>query len=84
MTTAPALPATTLAGYCYNSMFIGCSKLASMDISFTAWNPTNATYDWVNGAGTQATGEKTFTCPSTLPKTTGNNNIPSGWTIVEK
>ena len=27
MTQAPALPATTLAKYCYNSMFSGCSSL---------------------------------------------------------
>ena len=84
LTTAPALPATTLADYCYFCMFYGCSKLTSIDVSFTAWDTTNATMNWVNGAGTQATGEKTFTCPSTLPDTRGNNNIPTGWTIIEK
>ena len=84
LTTAPELPATTLAENCYNGMFGGCSMLASIDVSFTAWNPSNATGYWVYGAGTQATGTKTFTCPSALPKTTGNSNIPTGWTIVEK
>ena len=76
--------ATTLANSCYANMFRSCSKLASIDVSFTVWDPTNATLGWVTDTGTQATGNKTFTCPSTLPKTTGNNYIPSGWTIVEK
>ena len=29
LTQAPALPATTLAGYCYSSMFNGCTGLVS-------------------------------------------------------
>lgn len=82
--TAPELPAMTLTDYCYNFMFRNCSKLASMNVSFTAWSPTNATTNWMNDAGTEATDEKTFTCPSILPKTTGTSNIPSGWTIIEK
>lgn len=77
---APALPATTLAEFCYYYMFYGCSNLASMDVNFTEWNPPGATMDWVSGVAASGT----FTCPSTLPKTTGNNNIPTGWTIVEK
>ena len=84
LTSAPSLPATTLAEYCYNGMFYNCNKLALIDVNFTSWNPTDATTNWMNGAGTQATGTKTFTCPSTLPKTTGKDNIPSGWTIIEK
>jgi len=55
-----------------------------MNVSFTAWNPSDATDYWMENAGTEATGTKTFTCPAALPKTIGNNNIPSGWTIVEK
>ena len=80
LTSAPALPATTLTTSCYNSMFRNCSKLVSIDVSFTAWNPALATGNWVNGVATSGT----FTCPSTLPKTTGVNNIPSSWTVVEK
>ena len=80
LTTAPALPAATLVDYCYYCMFQNCSNLASIDVNFTAWDPTNATTNWVNGVAASGT----FTCPSILPKTTGNNNIPSGWTIVEK
>ena len=29
LTTAPALPATTLANYCYNNMFRGCTRLTT-------------------------------------------------------
>ena len=29
LTSAPVLPATTLAGYCYNGMFYGCTSLTS-------------------------------------------------------
>ena len=78
--TAPELPATTLTYNCYSNMFNGCTKLASIDVNFTAWNPTNATTNWLNSVAASGT----FTCPATLPKTTGNNNIPTGWTIVEK
>ena len=81
---APALPATALAYGCYQNMFQGCTHLASIDVSFTAWNPRNATSYWMTNAGSQATGTKTFTCPAALPDTTGNSNIPSGWTRVEK
>ena len=34
LTTAPDLPATTLSAYCYDNMFVGCSKLASVRISY--------------------------------------------------
>ena len=80
LTTAPVLLAMTLTKGCYYSMFQSCSNLASIDVGFTAWNPTNATTDWVTGVAASGT----FTCPSTLPKTTGNSNIPDGWTIIEK
>jgi hypothetical protein len=29
LTTAPELPATTLASYCYNQMFYGCTSLTT-------------------------------------------------------
>ena len=84
LTQAPALPATTLANRCYYDMFNGCTFLASMDVSFTSWNPANATTGWMTSAGSSATGTKTFTCPAALPNTTGDSNIPSGWSRVEK
>lgn len=61
-------------------MFQNCNKLASMDVNFSAWNPSNATTNWVNGV----TASGTFTCPAELPDTRGTSKIPSGWTRVEK
>ena len=79
LTTAPELPATTLADNCYASMFQGCSNLASIDVSFTTWEPANATTRWVNGVAASGT----FTCPAQLPDKRGTNNIPAGWTKVD-
>ena len=80
LTSAPKLPATTLANNCYYFMFQRCRKLSSIDVSFTAWDPTSATTRWVDGVAASGT----FTCPAELPDTRGVNNIPAGWTIVRK
>ena len=57
-----------------------------MDVSFTAWNPENATANWMTSAGSSATGTKTFTCPAALGTdstiTRGDSNCPAGWTVV--
>lgn len=45
LTSAPELPATTLAEFCCDNMFYGCTKLKVNDIS----------------------GNKIFTCPSSIP-----------------
>lgn len=80
LTTAPELPATTLASGCYADMFLRCSSLASIDASFSAWNPTSATSGWVNGVAAS----DTFTCPDALLDVRGVNNIPEGWTKADK
>ena len=79
LTQAPALPATTLAGGCYSYMFSSCSNLASIDVKFTSWDPTNATTNWLSSVAASGT----FTCPAELPDTRGVNNIPEGWTKVD-
>ena len=79
LTTAPELPATTLTDSCYANMFQGCSNLSSINVSFTTWEPTNATTRWVNGVAASGT----FTCPAELPDTRGTSNIPEGWTKVD-
>lgn len=81
LTTAPELPATTLASGCYYGMFYNCRNLTSIDISFTDWDtPPGATSDWFRGVGDSGT----FTCPTELPDTRGEGYIPNGWTIVKK
>ena len=79
LTTAPALPATTIASSCYQSMFQGCSSLSSVEVAFTEWT-SGATTNWLNNVAASGI----FTCPSTLPDTRGINNIPEGWTKVDK
>ena len=81
LTSAPELPATTLASSCYASMFQGCSNLASINVSFTAWDPTNATAGWVDSVAASGT----FTCPQTLidnTTTRDGNTVPESWTMV--
>lgn len=82
LVNAPELPATTLVTGCYNTMFYGCTSLNSIKVNFTQWKPSsgNFTYAWVTNV--PSTG--TFTKPSALAGTMGTNNIPNGWTIVNK
>ena len=80
LTTAPELPATTLTSNCYNGMFSGCTKLNYVKcFAKTNINTYDSTYAWLyyvssNGTFVKASG-------STWP--TGNNGIPSGWTVEE-
>lgn len=80
LTQAPELPATTLASMCYTSMFLSCTNLNNINVNFSAWNPTNATTDWV--LGVKSTG--TFICPYELQEVRGTSYIPSRWTIQRK
>jgi hypothetical protein len=80
LTQAPALPATTLADSCYVCMFEGCSNLNNINVNFSAWEPSNATDEWVVDVSSSGT----FTCPTTLPEEFGTSKIPSGWTVVRK
>ena len=75
---APALPATTLATSCYYQMFRGCSSLNKIEVNFTTWSA--ASRHWVNGVAASGT----FIKPSGLAETYGVDNIPTGWTVVDK
>jgi surface protein len=61
-------------------MFRGCTKLNSINVNFSAWNPTNATGSWVRNVSSSGT----FTCPADLPEEFGESRIPTGWTVVRK
>ena len=77
---APELPATVLADYCYQGMFQACDSLSSVDVSFTAWSPSNATDTWLNGVAASGT----FTCPAALPDDVRDaSHIPTDWTVVK-
>lgn len=82
LTSAPALPATTiggaLLGLCYSYMFNSCTSLSSIDVSFTDWSSSgNPTNNWLRNVAASGT----FTCPAELSDIRGNNNIPDGWTV---
>ena len=78
MTSAPVLPATTLVSSCYYGMFLGCSSLSYIKCLATNISATNCTSNWV--ANVASTG--TFIKASSMTSwTTGNNGIPTGWTV---
>ncbi len=75
---APELPATTLAFYCYNQMFCGCSKLNYIKALFTTTPGSGYTYGWVSGVASSGTFVKNFQAEWDV---TGASGIPSGWTV---
>lgn len=78
LTTAPILPATTLVDYCYVTMFQGCSNLSSVICYARNISATNCTKNWLKGVATNGT----FTKASSMTGwTSGEDGIPSGWTI---
>ena len=80
LTQAPALPATTLADYCYAWMFDSCSSLSAIEVGFTSWTGfTQPTAGWLDNVAASGT----FTCPAELPDTRGSGYIPTNWTLVK-
>ena len=78
LATAPELPATTLAEYCYGNMFYGCTSLNYIKCLATDISATDCTGDWLRN--TSATG--TFVKAASMNDwTTGNNGIPTNWTV---
>jgi hypothetical protein len=80
LTTAPELPATTLAEGCYSNMFSGCSKLNYIKCLATDISATDCTKDWVDGVASEGTFIKH---PDMNNWTTGVSGIPTGWTVED-
>ena len=79
------LPAMTLANDCYSNMFHGCNNLASVTCLATSGiNQYSSTDYWLQNAGSNVTGTKTFRAASSATWPEGNNGIPSGWTRVNQ
>ena len=78
LTSAPALPATTLANYCSQNMFNGCSNLGYIKAMFTSTPGPSYTKDWVKGVKAVGTFIKSNAATWDV---TGVNGIPSGWTV---
>ena len=78
ITTAPILSATTLADRCYHMMFYDCPSLNSITCLATDISADGCTGYWVNGVAANGTFVKNSSMSSW---TTGNDGIPSGWTV---
>ena len=78
--TAPILYASSTDSYCYQEMFKGCTSLTSITVYFTNLNGYDPTKNWVKGVGSSGTFTKLASMTS-FP--TGNDGIPSGWTVVD-
>ena len=80
LTSAPELPATTLAQYCYYYMFNGCTGLNYVKCLATTISASNSHKDWlknVSATGTFVKAAGMADWPS------GASGIPSGWTVQE-
>ena len=77
--TASELPATTLVQNCYDAMFFRCRSLNYIKCLATDISATKCTNLWVSGVASTGTFVK---AASMNDWTTGNNGIPSGWTVV--
>lgn len=55
LTTAPELPATTLAASCYSFMFKNCTNLNYIKAMFTTTPSTGYTNSWVSGVSATGT-----------------------------
>ena len=78
LTTAPVLPATTLVSSCYYKMFNGCTSLSSVTCLATNISASSCLTEWLKDVATNGT----FTKASSMTGwTSGEDGIPSGWTI---
>ena len=82
LTTAPALPATTLASCCYESMFYGCTSLTLLPkVSATNISAASCLSSWLRNVPANGTIHIAEGMSSVYP--TGASGIPSSWTVVE-
>jgi len=78
---APVLNATTLVQECYGHMFEGCALLNTIQCFATAgFNTTKCREDWVKNVAATGMFVKDSSATS-WP--TGNNGIPTGWTVSD-
>ena len=83
MTIAPELPAATLTNNCYQVMFAGCTSLNSITCLATDITANKCTNSWVEGVAASGTFTKAASMSDWTSKT-GNDGIPTGWTVENK
>lgn len=79
LTTAPELPAMTLAERCYYQMFKNCTKLNYIKCLATDISAIECTLEWVKNVAANGT----FVKKRGVSYASGNNGIPTGWTVEE-
>ena len=75
---APVLAVRFLARDCYDYMFYYCKKLNYVKALFTTKPSSDYTYNWLAGVSSTGTFVKNKDASWNV---TGNNGIPSGWTV---
>ena len=79
LTSAPVLPATTLTNICYSRMFYGCTKLNNVTCLATDISADNCTSNWLHNVAPMGTFTKAAAADWSVK--TGNDGIPTGWTV---
>ena len=80
LTSAPELPATKLESSCYIFMFDGCKSINYIKCLATDISARNCTIGWLGNVSSTGTFVKNSAMSSW---TTGNNGIPSNWTVQD-
>ena len=81
LTTSPILPAVKLAKECYIWMFDGCTKLNYITCMAKDISADSCTSYWVTDVSSSGTFIRARNVDWSVK--TGNNGIPSGWTVIE-
>ena len=82
LTTSPALPVGRIPSWGYGNMFNGCSSLNYIKCLATDISADWCTYNWIEGVSQTGTFVKTSGVDWSVK--TGNDGIPSGWTVIEE
>ena len=81
LTSAPVLPATTLAIDCYKDMFNGCSNLSSVTMLATDISAQGCLTNWLEGVAATGTLIKAASMTSLIKNSV--HGIPPGWDEVD-
>jgi len=68
-----------LANSCHQFMFYGCTSLNYIKALFTTTPSSTYTYNWVRGVAPTGTFVKSSAATWNV---TGNNGVPTGWTVI--
>ena len=76
--TAPELPASTLADWCYFQMFNGCTSLSSITMLATNVSAPRCLENWLKDAGTNAR-SRTLTVADSEAYGKVESYLPDNW-----